>query len=112
MLKLQAAEDTIVAVATPPGRGAVALIRISGPQAFAIGKQVLDPWPDEPRHAVLCTIRDNAEVLDRAVAVVFEKPASFTGEDTVEISTHGGQLVPMRIVSALIALGSSRTYRA
>jgi tRNA modification GTPase len=106
MLKLQAAEDTIVAIATPPGRGAVALIRISGPQAFAIGRQILDPWPDEARHAVLCTVRHNADVLDRAVVVLFEKPASFTGEDTVEISTHGGQLVPMAVVSAMIALGA------
>ena len=106
MLKLETAEDTIVALATPPGRGAVALIRMSGPRAFAIAKQVLDPWPDEPRRAVLCTVRRDTEVLDQAIATVFEKPASFTGEDTVEIGTHGGHLVPMTVVSALIALGA------
>jgi tRNA modification GTPase len=106
MLKLPTAEDTIVALATPPGRGAVALIRISGPQAFAIAKQILDPWPEEPRHVTLCTVRYNAEPLDQAIAVAFEKPASFTGEDIVEISTHGGQLVPMTVMSAVIALGA------
>jgi tRNA modification GTPase len=106
MLKLRTVEDTIVALATPPGRGAVALIRISGPQAFTIGKQILDPWPKEPRHVTRCTVRHNAEVLDQAIAVVFERPASFTGEDVVEISTHGGQLVPTRVLSAMIALGA------
>jgi tRNA modification GTPase len=106
MLKLQSAEETIVALATPIGRGAVAMIRVSGPRAVQISKELLHPWPDQPRRAVVCSIQHNGQVLDRGIAVVFEKPASFTGEDTVEITTHGGQLVPTTVIAALIALGA------
>src|SRR5215212_6672468 len=106
MLKLPSAEDTIVALATAPGRGAVAVIRVSGPRAFDIGKQIVSPWPDEPRRAALCTLRHQGEVLDQAIAVAFAKPASFTGDDTLEITTHGGHLVPTAIVAVLIGLGA------
>jgi tRNA modification GTPase len=99
-------EDTIVAVATPGGRGALALVRLSGPDAFTIaGKHLHSPRP-EPRVAQLCTVYDQEEVLDQAVVTFFPGPGSFTGDDTVEFSTHGGYLVPSSLVAALISSGA------
>jgi tRNA modification GTPase len=99
-------QDTIAAIATAPGRGAIALIRLSGDDAFAIARKHIAPWPSSPRAVNLCTISNDERVLDRALVTLFPGPDSFTGEDTVEISTHGGQVVPVSIVSALIASGA------
>ena len=98
--------DTIVAVATPSGRGAVALVRLSGPGAFAIAEKHLDALPSQPRIAQLCHVRDGGEVLDQALVTLFPGPHSFTGEDTVEFSTHGGYLVSGSVVAALISSGA------
>lgn len=99
--------QTIVAQATPPGRGALALIRLSGAQAHAIARGAVDRWPTTPRTAVRCTVRDAAGLeLDQAVIVRFDAPASFTGEDAVELTTHGGVVVPTTVVAALIARGA------
>jgi tRNA modification GTPase len=57
-------QDTIVAIATPPGRGAVAVIRLSGPDAFLIGREHIGPWPAHPRESHLCAVRKNGAVLD------------------------------------------------
>jgi tRNA modification GTPase len=98
--------DTIVAVATPNGRGAIALVRLSGPDAFAIAAKHLEPMPPQPRAAHLCSVRDGSELLDQALVTLFPGPNSFTGEDTVEFSTHGGYLVPSSVVAALISSGA------
>jgi tRNA modification GTPase len=96
-----------VAEATAHGRGALAVIRLSGPLAHDIGRRVIARWPSEPRMAVLSHLRDDAgNTLDQAVAVRYDAPASFTGEDAVELSTHGGSTVPATIVAALIAAGA------
>ncbi len=99
-------EDTIVAVATPNGRSAVALVRLSGPDAFAIAARHLRIWPAEPRLSYLCEVFDGEEKLDQSLVTLFPGPNSFTGEDTVEFSTHGGYLVPSTIVAALISSGA------
>jgi len=99
-------EDTIVAVATPSGRGALALIRLSGPDAFAIAGKHLLPQPSQPRVTQLCSVHDGNEELDQALVTLFPGPNSFTGDDTLEISTHGGYLVPSSIVAALISSGA------
>jgi tRNA modification GTPase len=99
-------EDTIVALATPAGRGALAVIRLSGPTAFAIAKKHILPWPVEARVTQLSAIHSGEEVLDQSLVTIFPAPNSFTGDDTVEISTHGGYLVPSSIVSTLIASGA------
>jgi tRNA modification GTPase len=99
-------EDTIVAVATPTGMGALALVRLSGPGAYAIAQKHIQPWPSEPRAVQLSTVYNLGEVLDRSLVTLFPGPNSFTGEDTVEISTHGGYLVPASIVVALISSGA------
>lgn len=99
-------EDTIVAVATPSGRGALALVRLSGAAAFSIAGKHLRSLPSQPRASQLCAVYDGAEVLDQALVTVFPGPDSFTGDDTVEFSTHGGYLVPSSLVAALISSGA------
>src|SRR2546423_6047079 len=99
-------EDTIVAIATPAGVGAFALIRLSGPEAYEIAQRHIEPWPSEPRAARLTTVHNLGEELDRSLVTLFPGPNSFTGDDTVEISTHGGYLVPASVVGALISSGA------
>lgn len=99
-------QDTIVAVASAPGRGAIALIRLSGANAFAIGARHVRSWPSEARLAHLAEIFDGDNKLDEALVTLFPAPNSFTGDDTVEISTHGGQVVPASILGALIGSGA------
>jgi tRNA modification GTPase len=101
--------DAIVALATPPGRSALALIRLSGRGAFDIGARVLHPFhPDRPRAAVRVAIRHPAtgEELDLGIAICYPSPASYTGEDLIEIATHGGLLVPGEVVAACVAGGA------
>lgn len=99
-------EDTIVALATPPGRGAISIVRMSGPAAFDIAAKVVRPWPVEPRRATLCRITDDSRVLDQALVTVFVAPDSFTGENLVEISGHGGHYVPAVLLASLISSGA------
>ena len=101
--------DAIVALATPPGRSALALIRLSGRGAFDVGAKVLHPFhPDRPRVAVRVAVRHptTGEDLDLGIAICYPGPASYTGEDQIEIATHGGVLVPGEIVAACIAAGA------
>jgi tRNA modification GTPase len=98
--------DTIVAIATAIGRSAIALIRVSGPQAFEIARRHVSSWPETPRVAHLSDVSNGAEKLDEALITLFPSPNSFTGEDIVEISTHGGHLVPVSIVAALTSSGA------
>jgi len=98
---------TIAAVATPIGRGALALIRISGPDARLVGTRLLDPLPTHARHATHCKVRDaGGRVIDDVVATYFPGPNSFTGEDLLEISTHGGLVVPTAVLAAAIESGA------
>lgn len=98
--------DTIVARATPAGRGALAVIRMSGDRAFDIARKHVKSWPPNPRVAQLTTIVSEDRVLDRAVVTLFPGPDSFTGEDTVEISSHGGFAVPDSVVAACVSSGA------
>ena len=99
-------EDTIVALATPGGRGALAVIRLSGPDAFAIAAKHLRVAPSQMRATQLCSVYNGDEVLDQAIVTFFPGPNSFTGDDTVEFSTHGGYLVPTSVIAALISSGA------
>ena len=99
-------EDTIVAIATPDGRGALAMIRLSGPDAFAIAAKHLQAPPSQMRTTQLCSVYNGDEVLDQALVTFFPGPNSFTGDDTVEFSTHGGYLVPSSVIAALISSGA------
>ena len=101
-------EDTIVALATPLGRGAISVVRMSGAAAFDIASRVVDPWPLEARRASLCRITDGnqSRVLDQALVTVFVAPDSFTGENLVEVSGHGGHYVPAVLMSTLVSCGA------
>jgi tRNA modification GTPase len=104
-------DDTVAAVATPPGRGAIALLRVSGPGAGDALRAVcptLGRALPEPRVQRLLEVRSpvTGELLDRALVTWFPAPGSFTGEDTVEIASHGGALTPQLILDALLAAGA------
>ena len=104
---LPGASDTIVAVATPTGKGALSVVRVSGPDAHDIGRALLDRWPEGPRQALVTRVRDRSgAVLDQAVVIRYDAPASFTGEHAFELTTHGGMVVPATVVAAAIEHGA------
>src|SRR5215207_7930744 len=105
---LAGASDTIAALATPPGRGAISVVRLSGVNAHEIASRIVDPWPIETRRSTLCRIvrPEGKQVLDQALVTSFENPESFTGEDLVEISGHGGHYVPALLMETLISCGA------
>jgi len=101
--------DPIVALATPPGRSALALIRLSGKGAFDVAARALQPFrPDPPRavRRVRVVHPTTGEAVDDALVACFPAPRSYTGDDLVELSTHGGLLVPAAVVAALLAAGA------
>lgn len=100
-------DETIVALATPAGRGAIAVLRLSGALACDIASRHIRSWPVVPRVATLCAVVDGSGVLlDQALVTFFQAPNSYTGEDVVEIATHGGFVVPMVVMAALISSGA------
>lgn len=100
------AADTIAAVATPPGRGGIGVVRISGARVPAIAEEILGGIP-QPRHAVLRIFRDaNGEMLDGGLAIYFPAPASFTGEDVLELHGHGGPVVMDMLLARAVELGA------
>jgi len=101
-------QDTIVALATPPGRGAISVVRMSGREALEMASRLIHPWPLEPRRSSLCRITydDGSTVLDQALVTVFPAPDSFTGENLIEISGHGGHYVPAVLLSTLVSVGA------
>ena len=111
--------DTIAAIATPPGTGALAIVRVSGPGAVAVadavfrGRAALRAAASHTAHygAIVRPPDDRSgagagEVIDDVVATVFRAPASYTGDDTVEITCHGSNLVAATIVGALLNKGA------
>lgn len=98
--------DTIAAIATAAGRGAVGIVRLSGPRAFAIASQVAGSLPP-PRQAALRALRDaQGEVLDQGLVLCFPGPHSFTGEDVVELQGHGGPVLLAELLRATVAAGA------
>ena len=91
--------STIYAEATPPGRGGISVVRLSGPEARAIGEAIAGPL-SEPRRAELRSLRDG-ELIDRGLVIRFEEGASFTGEEVVEFQVHGAPVVVRRLEAAL-----------
>jgi len=99
--------ETIVAPATAPGRAALSVVRMSGPNAHAIGRVALSSWPGLARTATLSKVCDAVgTTLDQVVAIRYDAPASFTGEDSLELITHGGPVVSATVVAALVARGA------
>lgn len=100
--------DTIAALATPQGRSAIALVRLSGEEAHAVAGRIATPWPLPERVARLCTLTDPASgtTIDHGIVTVYAGGRSYTGEPMVEIATHGGYLVPAATMAALIRAGA------
>ncbi len=97
--------DTIVASATAPGRGAISIIRLSGPKSTEIAK-TLSGKSLKPRIATFGSITSNDEIIDTGIWIYFVTPHSFTGEDTVEFQGHGGPVVIQTILKLITALGA------
>lgn len=108
--QMNSSSDTIVAIATAPGTGGIAVIRLSGPDALGIFSKVwrgADPSAMKSHTAHLGRIMNpDGSMLDEVVATVFRGPNSFTGEDVVEISCHGSRWIQREIVSLLVANGA------
>jgi tRNA modification GTPase len=101
-----ATRDTIAALATPPGRGGIGVIRVSGPLAAKIAGEILGEMP-RPRRAILRTFRDaDGHALDTGLALYFAAPASFTGEDVLELHGHGGPVVMDMLLARALQLGA------
>ena len=103
---MDATRDTIAALATPPGRGGIGVIRVSGPLAATIAREILGELP-RPRRAVLRPFRDaDGHALDTGLALYFAAPASFTGEDVLELHGHGGPVVMDMLLARTLQLGA------
>jgi tRNA modification GTPase len=100
------AADTIAAPATPAGRGGIGIVRVSGPRAGAIAAALLGRVP-APRQATLSAFHDAAgEPIDAGIAIFFPGPASFTGEDVLELQGHGGPVVMDLLMARVLELGA------
>ena len=100
--------DTIVALATPRGRGGIGVVRISGPDATRIAATLMRDAPAlQPRHATLTHLADeHGAAIDEVIATSFPAPHSYTGQDVVELSGHGNPVLLDRIVRAAAAAGA------
>jgi len=101
-------EDTIAAIATPPGRGGIGVVRISGPLTRQIARHMLglDAEP-EARHASLHNFyTTDGTVIDQGIALYFQSPASYTGEDILELQGHGGPVVMDMLLQTALTHGA------
>lgn len=100
--------DTIVALSTPPGRGALGIVRLSGPAALEIARKILagESFQPEPGHVTLRNLikLETGEALDQALVTYFQAPHSFTGEDLIEFSCHGSPVVLELLLDQLLKL--------
>jgi tRNA modification GTPase len=98
--------DTICAIATPPGAGGIGIVRVSGPGVTAIARSLIGHLP-LPRHAVLADFKESTgEIIDSGIALYFPAPASFTGEDVLELQGHGGPFILHQVMQSILALGA------
>ncbi|WP_145552069.1 tRNA uridine-5-carboxymethylaminomethyl(34) synthesis GTPase MnmE [Yersinia mollaretii] len=105
------ATDTIVAQATPPGRGGVGILRVSGRAAAAVAQAVLGKLP-KPRYADYLSFKDvDGSTLDQGIALYFPGPNSFTGEDVLELQGHGGPVILDLLLKRILALPELRIAR-
>lgn len=99
-------QDTIAAIATGPGNGGVGIIRISGSSAFEIASVICNKTP-QPRQALFTLFKDEqGAVIDSGILLYFPNPASYTGEDTIELQGHGGTVVLNMLLKRVVALGA------
>jgi len=105
-------DDTVAAVATAAGRGAIAVVRVSGPDALRICRRIVQPlagWPVHAREATRCRVHDvddPASAIDDGLVTVFPAPHSYTGETVIELGLHGGAYVPAAVLAAAVHAGA------
>jgi tRNA modification GTPase len=106
---LDGASTTIVAVATPPGKGAIAIVRASGPSVAELARRLVHTKsPLRRRVATYATIVDErGDLLDHGLAIFFQAPQSYTGEDMLELQIHGSPVVAREVVRAMLACGAA-----
>lgn len=100
-------EDTIAAIATPHGRGGIAVIRVSGSKALDVAKELTGTTP-EPRKAYFKQFKLNNDVIDEGVLLYFKAPNSYTGEEVIELHGHGGNVAPQRVLKAVLSIDGVR----
>jgi len=103
---MQQNEDTIVAQATPRGRGGVGIVRVSGPNTVAIAEQILGKVPKARQAEYLSFLGKNGDLLDQGIALFFKGPNSFTGEDILELQGHGGPVIIDGLIEEVIKAGA------
>lgn len=105
-----AQSDTIIALSTPPGRSAIGVIRMSGPNSLPMLRKLVadESWNPQPNMLTLRTLTDpsTSEQLDEAMVCYFESPRSFTGEDVVELQCHGSPVLLRAVIDAALTLGA------
>lgn len=102
----QLSQDTIAAIATPPGNGGVGIVRISGELALKIAKRLTDKHIT-PRHALFSAFKDESGIaIDSGILLFFPNPSSYTGEDTIELQGHGGAVVLGMLLKRVLSLGA------
>jgi tRNA modification GTPase len=103
--------DVIAALATPPGRSALAVVRVSGAGTFDVVRRVVPSFRPEPRQAILASfVAADGTPIDRGICIAFPAPHSYTGDDTVELTCHGGLAAPARLLEALHAAGARPAF--
>lgn len=95
------AASTIAAIATPPGRGGIAVTRISGPLALTAARRICRCTP-QPRHVYFRKFYDGDSLVDEGVLIYYAAPASYTGEDVIELQGHGGRIAPQSVLNAAL----------
>ncbi len=104
--------DTITAIATPPGPGAIAVIRISGANAISVADKIFSARTDKPLSSqrpnsiVYGTVKDDETIIDDVLVSLFKAPHSYTGEDTIEISCHGSLFIQQKLLNLIVSKGA------
>jgi len=105
-------QDTIIALATAPGSGAIAVIRLSGPEAISLASDALSlvsgkVFKDQPSHTVhLADLKQGERMIDQVLATIFVGPKSYTGDDVVELSCHGSPFIQQQIIKYFVDAGA------
>lgn len=99
-------QDTIAAIATPPGRGGVGIIRVSGKDTEAIAEKILGKKPKVREASYLPFFDSKQTILDQGIAILFKAPNSFTGEDVLELQGHGGPVILDLLLKEVLAAGA------
>jgi tRNA modification GTPase len=110
-MEFELTNDTIVAQATPPGRGGVGIVRVSGPAAKHVAERMLGHCPTARKAEYLPFKDRNGVVLDEGIALFFQGPNSFTGEDVLELQGHGGPVLIDMIIKAILDFPDVRPAR-